>query len=950
MVRINYKGSNIGEGTFDEIEIADNSEQVAKRNERYIEDLKTNRDAQTAIDSQYIRDAEAALRRGSTSQEQENKRQIAAAQTIANQQIKSLQAQAKEIESITGRRANITGKGDKKVDSWLEFVTNTSKKAADMYQSVQEKEAEFQWEQGIAKAHMFGATWENVAWDRRWNDAGIISASKEELAAIAEANGADSSYVAQIRDGNKHFMNATKHALAKDMLKASTGVFQTAMQEDAETIIDIRQPDGTSKKVPLNEIDRGDVVQVQQAYYQWLPQHIKKNGFGDASSEFLNDGLQIAKQGYDTLIAGIRQADITRTKAERMEGALKIFHSDKTPISLKGAAVAAQNVDPSLTTKAAYESVIGGMVDLEAFPDASEVDSLLDNTIVAGGATLRQAYGSAVQEMLDKRVDAQRNRYVQNEEARQVEEEGRIDSIKEGVLADRADDGQVNQIDNSQLEEKAIEAEQRGFIKEAAYLRSLQTQTVDGIHKEQLVQTWDKILAEGGYLPPQRIIASGVDDKTQAKYIKAANESIATAVPPESQKFFEKIASKALKNRSGKNYTKDSITSVTVDFATQAAVEQYRLDYAVKLKETGSNQQADTYAQERFFAELKNTEGRYKVPDVTTDGHPYPQFLPKGTQPVDDITATFATKFKEEGGAVYRQPHEDLRPSIDSSLKTLEYSGKFNYPPAINKIAAMSGGKYNSLDVFRMQAEALGIELPESFNQAQQVQSEIGPAYQKYLNYKPSTTRTDIAVIGSGEDPVYRRVIPPAVAQDKEFQAEVNNVAERLGISPNDLYAVMGFETGGTFDPGIRNAAGSGATGLIQFMPSTAKGLGISTDALSRMSRVEQMHYVEKYLATKGVRGGTLSDLYMAVLFPAAVGRGENYVLFGQGAMSGYQGRAYDQNRGLDTNNDGSITKAEASSKVFSYRDKYNAADPWRDKRNLNPAILKHQAKTEVGQ
>ena len=37
--------------------------------------------------------------------------------------------------------------------------------------------------------------------------------------------------------------------------------------------------------------------------------------------------------------------------------------------------------------------------------------------------------------------------------------------------------------------------------------------------------------------------------------------------------------------------------------------------------------------------------------------------------------------------------------------------------------------------------------------------------------------------------------------------------------------AVMSFETGGTFDPGIRNAAGSGATGLIQFMPSTAAGL-----------------------------------------------------------------------------------------------------------------------------
>ena len=51
-------------------------------------------------------------------------------------------------------------------------------------------------------------------------------------------------------------------------------------------------------------------------------------------------------------------------------------------------------------------------------------------------------------------------------------------------------------------------------------------------------------------------------------------------------------------------------------------------------------------------------------------------------------------------------------------------------------------------------------------------------------------------------------------------------MAGRLGISEADLMAVMSFETGGTFNPGIRNAAGSGATGLIQFMPSTAAGLG----------------------------------------------------------------------------------------------------------------------------
>ena len=78
----------------------------------------------------------------------------------------------------------------------------------------------------------------------------------------------------------------------------------------------------------------------------------------------------------------------------------------------------------------------------------------------------------------------------------------------------------------------------------------------------------------------------------------------------------------------------------------------------------------------------------------------------------------------------------------------------------------------------------------------------------------------------------------------------------------------MAFETGGTFDPAEKNKAGSGATGLIQFMPETAKGLGTTTDELAKMTRTEQMKYVEKFLSDKGIEGKGLSDVYMAVLFP----------------------------------------------------------------------------------
>ena len=48
----------------------------------------------------------------------------------------------------------------------------------------------------------------------------------------------------------------------------------------------------------------------------------------------------------------------------------------------------------------------------------------------------------------------------------------------------------------------------------------------------------------------------------------------------------------------------------------------------------------------------------------------------------------------------------------------------------------------------------------------------------------------------------------------------------------------------------------------------------------------------------------------MAVLFPSAIGRSNDHVLFSQGS------KAYAQNSGLDANRDGKITKAEAAASV----------------------------------
>jgi spore coat assembly protein SafA len=141
-----------------------------------------------------------------------------------------------------------------------------------------------------------------------------------------------------------------------------------------------------------------------------------------------------------------------------------------------------------------------------------------------------------------------------------------------------------------------------------------------------------------------------------------------------------------------------------------------------------------------------------------------------------------------------------------------------------------------------------------------------------------------------------------------QFISEVEAMAGRLGTRPEFIMATMSFETGGTFSPSVKNPTSS-ATGLIQFLDSTARGLGTSTSELARMTPVEQLKYVEKYFQPFTGKLGTLEAVYTSVL-SGSPKPDPNTTLFSAGS------NAYNSNRGLDLNGDGRITAGEATSKV----------------------------------
>ncbi len=143
----------------------------------------------------------------------------------------------------------------------------------------------------------------------------------------------------------------------------------------------------------------------------------------------------------------------------------------------------------------------------------------------------------------------------------------------------------------------------------------------------------------------------------------------------------------------------------------------------------------------------------------------------------------------------------------------------------------------------------------------------------------------------------------------RQFRRGLVDLSARVQIDPDWLASVMSLESG--FNPAAVNPSG-GATGLIQFMPATARRLGTTTTALKTMSAVEQLPWVEGYYRPFAGRIRSLEDMYMANFLPSFIGRSSDTVIASD------PDAIYVQNMGFDPQKKGYITVGDVSSAIRS--------------------------------
>ena len=204
---------------------------------------------------------------------------------------------------------------------------------------------------------------------------------------------------------------------------------------------------------------------------------------------------------------------------------------------------------------------------------------------------------------------------------------------------------------------------------------------------------------------------------------------------------------------------------------------------------------------------------------------------------------------------------------------------------------------------------------------------------------------------GGGAPPGGSEQTQQILKNDPEFTTAINELAKAKGYDASDLLAMIGSETGGTFDPKIKNPNG-GATGLFQITRESgiAERLGYKSfdefsKAAQKMTRAEQVRKLgTEYFknAPNNLKGG---QLYAQLFLPGRFNpkSGDNQVLTRSG--EGY----YTGNKGLDVNRDGKITVSDLNTQIGNMKKQYGIK-PGQSSTAQAPTALALPAPSQVAE
>jgi hypothetical protein len=151
------------------------------------------------------------------------------------------------------------------------------------------------------------------------------------------------------------------------------------------------------------------------------------------------------------------------------------------------------------------------------------------------------------------------------------------------------------------------------------------------------------------------------------------------------------------------------------------------------------------------------------------------------------------------------------------------------------------------------------------------------------------------------------------------FRAKVRDIASHLGCQADDLMACMAWESGRSFRPDVEEHGRLRGRRADPVHAVHGRQLGGTHGGAGGHDRRAAARPGWPPTSARTATAWCLPDLYMAILWPAAIGKALSAVLFDKDDHT--HPARFRQNAGLDTNKDGHVTKLEAAARVLAIRD-----------------------------
>ena len=915
MARVTYQASAKNRQWSPNLE-ADTANRILKQAEDYREKLKNARDFEAAQEAQFINEYTASLQRSVDSVREVDLEKERQTRALASYKVAQMKAQADRARTLGG---SFDG-NDRKTKDWITFITEASKVAATTFKDIKAAQDKADEEWVANKTALRPYSVKGLGNNVQTESSRYGEALTDAAAAGAELNG-EFEVANDLRNASPGRQAHYTKYRALETGRQSYSMFQKDMYAAEASTTVIYQ----GQEVPINDPRLRNSDAIREVFPQYRNQLFKAQGF-DISSLLLTKGLAESNQRMEQALGEQRQEELLAAKKNWLDQSNTTFTTRvRDPDQTQAAAIDfyQDNFNSNGGNHRAARAAVMNEFKNPSIASDKAFDAWKQTVLPGQNRSIEELYPDEIREVRQARLETSQS--VQNEldvtERMEAKEIAR--KVAEARIADIEDDNDVD-LSPSAVKEQIQKYERLGpNYKVAKEAWESLIPELSSTRKDNALNDDFQDLADRGALSEDFVMRSEGSEELKRKWLKEINATAEQSVPEKALNDFKGIARAMLMDRTKETPgASGQSNSASTKRALRRATEDFQRDYVTALRDGQTQSQAAAYAEGQFNAKFNDEGGLYKTTGLErndkgliTPGK-FLNFGAQASEQIDEPLVNLNKKIEEFGASVVDQKEVIPYATLERVSKEMTNNNRMIIPPAIVTLADSTGGKLSVMDVLNRQLKANDLDQipPDMFNTAKEAQDSINPQWQQTLNYKPQVETTDAALIASGQEPIYTTSTPVQERVKAIFSARE---------SPNAGYDAINRGQAGDTPGGATARYGKP---LTQMTVGEVKQL-----QATELNAVGKYQFIASTLREAAADAGITDDM----LFNEAV---QDRIFFVH--LDKYGAYQPWERWWIEQGGAGLALTPEEKQVISSFRAGYNPSDPWRQPKNLNPAVL----------